>query len=371
MIRHAVVDGPRAVRPAEFAETLALCNRVLRPNGPPTIAEEYPLVLASANAAQLWIMTLDDRVVSHAGTYASAMTLDDRVTLRLGGVSSVATEPNARHRGYASRLVEACCADLQRRGCHFAVLWTEVHAFYQRLGFALLGAELLYRLSSHSLRSGGAGAETAAYTPADLDEVATLRAAVRPYTHRSRAEWQALLGIPKMQVWVARRGGRCVAYIVVGKGEDFRNCCHEWAGDADDVIRLLEHAAVQSRRREVILLTPDDAGPLNTTLQERGAPHIRTDLGMFRCLDPVGTLDAVRPMVEPRLGCSVGLEPAGEGWLLHVGETTVGPITTGDFSALLLGPRRATELLDAPPAVCAQLERGLPLPLFIWGLDSV
>lgn len=371
MIRHAEVDGPRPVQPHEHTEAIALCNRVLRPNGPPTIAEEYPQVFARANAGNMWVITLEGRVVSHVATYASTLELAGGAQLRLGGISSVATEPSARHRGYASRLMEACCRQLDAQGCHFAVLWTEIHAFYERLGFTSLGAELLYRLTPADVRDVTTDADIEASRPAEADTLARLRAAVRPYTHRSPEEWAALRRIPKMQVWVARREGRPAAYLAVGKGEDFRNCCHEWAGDARDVLGLIAHAATRSRRREVILLAPDDAAPLNELLQRRNTPHIRTDLGMFRCLNPVATLDALRPTVEPLVGMPLALEPVDGQWRLHVGEAHVGPFTTEMFSALVLGPRKAMDIFLGPEDVCAALERGFPVPMFIWGLDSV
>lgn len=371
MIRHRTVEGPRPVRPGEAEQAVALCNRVLRPNGPPTIAEEYPRVFMPENAAHQWVITQDDRIISHAATYASTIELAGGATLRLGGLSSVATDPSARRRGYASQLVEACCQDLRAQGCHLAVLWTEVHAFYERLGFASLGSELLYRVPQSNLRRPMSDAELGPYTAADVEPMMALRAAVRPYTRRSETEWAAYLRIPKMQAWVARRGGRCVAYLIVGKGEDFRNCCHEWAGKADALISLLDYAAMQSPRRELILLAPEDSHPLNRALQQLGVPCIRTDLGMLRCLDPVATFEAVRPVLEPRIRASIALEPAGSSWRLRVGDATAGPMSTGEFSALLLGPRKAGDVLAAPPEVCAQLERALPLSLFIWGLDSV
>lgn len=371
MIRHTEKAGPAPVGATDFAETIALCNRVLRPQGPPTIADEYPHVLAPANADHMWIIKSRGRIVSHAATYASTMDVADGLTLRMGGVSSVATDPAFRHRGYASDLVRACCADLQAQGCHFAVLWTEVKAFYEKLGFRSLGSELLYRLTPADLRDVRGNAEIRAACAEDVDALRALRDAQRPVVRRTPAEWEAFLRIPKTQVWVSRRAGSPPAYLAVGKGEDFRNCAHEWAGPARDVVSLLAHATRRSLRRELILLAPDDAGPVNAELQERGTPHIRTDLGMFRCLDVAATAEAIGPWLEARIGARLAVEPEADRWRLRLGDATVGPVSRETFSELLLGPRRARTLLRVSPEVGHTLERALPLPLFIWGFDSV
>lgn len=371
MIRHEELEGPLPVSDADFTETIRLCNRVLRPQGPSSMAEEYPRVLSRENAAHMWVLRARGRIVSHAATYALTAHLDGDLRLQLGGISSVGTDPAFRHRGYASRLVDACVDDLRAQGCHFAVLWTEVKAFYERLGFASSGSELLYRLTPADLRGVKKRGEIAVFADDDLADVMALRTAEAPHVIRSRAEWLAYLRIPKSQVWVARRGGLCTAYVAVGKGEDFRNCAHEWAGDPDDLLALLAHATQRSIRRELILLAPDSASPLNAALQARGVPHILTELGMFRCLDPAATFAVVGPWLADRVGYPVQLSPSGQQWRLAIGETTVDPLSTDTLTALLLGPKRAHELLPAPAAVCRRLERALPLPLFLWGFDSV
>ncbi len=75
----AEFDGPRALRPPEYASALKLINAVLRPNVRGTILKEYPLVLGTDNIENMRVVVRGAEVVSHAAIYFSNLRSGDLV----------------------------------------------------------------------------------------------------------------------------------------------------------------------------------------------------------------------------------------------------------------------------------------------------
>ncbi|HEU4753880.1 MAG TPA: GNAT family N-acetyltransferase, partial [Armatimonadota bacterium] len=92
-------------RPEELFDLVDLANRVFRAGRPGDMGSEYPLVFEAPNAEHLFVARGDGRVVSHVGVcLRDAAILGARV--RVASIGAVATDPDHRGHGLASRLMD-------------------------------------------------------------------------------------------------------------------------------------------------------------------------------------------------------------------------------------------------------------------------
>jgi len=359
------------------AQARALMERVLR--GGASLAEEYPLVFGARAAGEL--ETLEEQGEVRA---ACALLVRDLVCgherLRVGLVGSVCAHEAHRRRGLGRRLLERAEARLAELGCTLGLLWADDPGWYERQGWRAAGCELLYALDAESLAAvvPDADARVRAAAPDDFAALHRLYAAHPTRVDRTLGESRALLGAPGVDTLVLERGRDVVAYACVGRGADLAGCLHEWAGAPDDVLRLArEHLARRSRAGEappLYLMTPSDARALHARLDALGVPGHRGVLGMLKLLDPSAATDFVRRAARGRV-------TAGIGATRDEGVTLLDARFSGPAGELSLAPDALLDLLVPPRgerSAIQSLERAtgtslptLPLPLYLWGLDSI
>src|SRR5437588_11057815 len=89
-------------RTEELVELLELANRVFRRGAPGDMGEEYPLVFEAPNVENLRVARHGESLVGHVGLcIRDAAILGAR--LRVASVGAVATDPEHRGHGIASR----------------------------------------------------------------------------------------------------------------------------------------------------------------------------------------------------------------------------------------------------------------------------
>jgi len=350
---------------------LGLLERVLASR---TLAAEYPLVFDPRFGGETIELVEQGEVRAACACLAREFRIGPHL-VRGGLIGSVATDPDWRRRGLATRCLSRAEDVLRARGCLFALLWADDPGFYLKRGYAPFGSECDYLLVS----------ELADLLP-EPSGVRELRAGDEPFLHRLHArhperversldETRALLGVPGMLTLVRERAGapshppQPVAYACLGRGRDLTDAVHDWAGETEDVLALLRaHLERRFRSREpgaLFLMTPPGASELGYRLLRLGAISKRGILGLGKLLDP----RAASVLLDSVLG---------EHAAAWNGERLV-----------LRGPRANTELdLDAllallfgGPEVCedalALLARlgfervRLPLEPFAFGLDSI
>ena len=97
------MEGPRGLKAHEFESLCTLINTVFRGNGVGRMEEQYPLLFATENFDQLFVMVEDGVVVSHVG----ALTRDISVLgcrMSTMSIGAVATYASHRGRGLATRV---------------------------------------------------------------------------------------------------------------------------------------------------------------------------------------------------------------------------------------------------------------------------
>lgn len=273
------------------ARARALIARVMREGRP--FEAECPLVFGGLLDGEP-----PGRVVSLADggqvLSACAMLARDAVTPvgvhRVGLIGWVVTDPAARGRGLASKVLDAAERALAADGCELVLLWADDPEFYRRRGYTEIGAELDVELLPEVLDRFPNWAATRPLDPArDAESTLELLAAMPAHLRRTTAEHRALLGVPGMRAEVALdEDGRVVAYACEGRGEDLVGVVHEWAGDPRAVLALQARAArrVHARGQRAFAIGPGPTHPVCAAWTELGLTPVPGLLGMAKPLTP-------------------------------------------------------------------------------------
>lgn len=232
----------RPTREADLRELGDLLDGIFRrPRGvmDQSMLTDFPLVFAPSNWRNCRVVEEDGRIVAHAGLWRRELLIDGE-RLVVGVLVSVATHPDFRHRGYAAQAVQALQDLMHEESYDLGLLWTAVPDFYHKLGWELAqprGALVL--LTPERL-----AAEAAAGYPIsrfDLhlhaEEVYTLHEREPIRFARSPEESRSLHSLPKIETWVASRGGRQAAYLVHSLGCSKRGLI-EYGGELEGITEL-------------------------------------------------------------------------------------------------------------------------------------
>ncbi len=378
----------------------------LRADRPGRLEREYPLVLDPMRDARHFTLFQQERPLAHCVLWPRAFPLRG-ARLRTALLSLVFSDPAARGRGHARRVVRAAVEHARQSAeCGLVLLWSEADALYAREGFEPGGSEALLVLDDatleralerwHSdppdLSGSGAPASSTAVRPArprDLAAIARLRSRRAVGTSLTEVDLRCLGDLPDLEIRVAHRGDRVVAFAMRGRGDDLQEVIHDWGGETEGVIRcaraLLGERGPGAR---LCLLAPPIRSQTVWCLRQAGARRIPRPLAWIR----LASLDALRADLS-RVRGAEALNGLVEGeqrdtaapcfhWPMRpergriaqseLLELLFGP--AGAFSPRVAGSDRSTSSEHARRASLGDpdtLEPALPLPLFVWGLESI
>lgn len=365
---------PQLARISEPTDSIReLVELVMRAGAP--LAAEYPLVFRRGHGAAFAVLEEDGRPVSACAILPRDFVVDG-AALRTGLVGSVVTHPDHRGRGLASRVLECAETELSRRGCLLAALWAEDPEYYALRGWRPWGSELDFVLPRELAAHLPDPAGVRLAKPADAGAIHRLHATHRRRVVRTRAETEALLSVPGMDVLVRVRDGEIAAYSCLGRGGDLKDVIHEWAGGAEDMLALvrmhLDLRETLHEQRDLFLMAADEPeDPFLAALIEAGVPSARGVLGMAKVVDPRAACELiVRRHARP------GVELDWQASTNHRGAF----VFRNAARSVTLAPAELLELLVAPRgdastakafAGALGLEPVPPLRPFAWGLDSI
>jgi GNAT superfamily N-acetyltransferase len=221
-----MIDGPRACRPEEFEETIALINATFRANSTQDIRTDYPLIFNHDNLEHMRILKVDDQVVAHVPVAPRRVIAGDD-TFTVGIISPTVTHPDYRHKGYATLCLRDNVRRMQENGWPLSVLWTveATFPFYQNSGWEAVGNQgWVYDLRprDEALFAGG-DYETVRFdrdSDLHLDAVMAFHEAERHRIARTRQEYATLLTLPRIETLLAVEDARIAGYLCVGSGSN-------------------------------------------------------------------------------------------------------------------------------------------------------
>jgi predicted N-acetyltransferase YhbS len=364
-------EGPRALRPEEHASALSLLNSALRVDRPAAILQEYPLVLGKENLENMRVIVRAGEVVSHAAIYFSRLRSGGLI-FNVGGIGSVATHPAHQGQGLGGAVLRDCIRILRERKSHISALWTQRHGFYRNLSYEMAGSNYLFRVKADDLANVTCDCRIIPYAEEYLTAIINIHGREYLRTERTRKEYETYLGIPNTNTLLAIRDGNISAYAVMGKGEDFRHCIHEWGGNPIDLLCLSREFARLWSLSELMALAPAQQTEFARLLEKIGAKKVFEHLAMIRIIDEASLSALLCEYMIARLGGDFHIIRAGKDIIIKVGMEQTQVSTEGVLARVLFGPDPPSTLLKGfSRDTLSTLDRALPIPLFIWGLDSV
>jgi hypothetical protein len=261
---------------------------------------------------------------------------------------------------------------MEDASAHLSILWTQRHEFYRRLGYESAGSSYLFRLGASDLSDLPHTCDIVPYSSRYLPAVIKIHNRELHRTERTAKEYETYLGLPKTHTLLSLRGGEVTAYAVMGKGEDLRNCVHDWGGDAQDLLRLVREFIVSGESSAIMVLTPGEPGEFMQLLRQANIPSAFEHLSMIRVLDVEALSALVGEHISNRIGKSFGIRRTGSGVKIVVGDEEALVEPERNLVRVVFGPEAPSRLLSGiSPETLSALDEALPIPLFVWGLDSV
>jgi hypothetical protein len=217
-------------------------------------------------------------MVAHANIWPRSFLLQDSSNLiNVALVGNVATDPAHQKKGYSSALMQFLTEMATQQNLAALLLWSDLHQFYQKLGFTSWSKELRHTFSRAKLSDLQKNRSitiqqrtTTDLSHSDYRAFLDFRKNTAITLQRSIDEFVTLTTIPHTYLFSIHRNNECVGYFVIGKGADMQGVIHEW-GVTDTpetlaiaIAKLLEWSGYS----DVILIAP-------ATLTRNWETHLR------------------------------------------------------------------------------------------------
>jgi len=367
--QEVTMDGPRAPLESEFGDVVRFFSEQLRPDNAWSIADEYPLAIHPQNLFNLRIIKDNDRYLS--GAVVKNYVIRTHAGLfKVAAIGSVVTHPSHRNQGLSTAILESSLQAAQQQNCDFAILWTDLYDYYRKIGFELAGTEVSlcveneFSAPTQNLKI----VESAKVAP---EAILKLYAQHTCGALRTAADIRRFLTIPNMRIYTAwDHSNQITAYAVEGKGADLTGYIHEWGGSVPALMHLLSHIR-KTQARPITIISPAHSQNLVRSLEAVGARRNDGVLGMIKLINVPSLITKVK-----RYARSLGLDElaleVGDGlYYFGQGDQIFQTDREADLIRLFFGPQMASQIHKFDPKTTKVLESIFPIPLWIWGWDSV
>ncbi len=353
------VEGPRAPTPGEIPSLLQFLNSTLRKNINWSIADEYPTTYDFENRQNLRIIKRGDEVLSHAAV--KSLIIKSTVgLLKVAAIGGVVTSEGHRQKGFSRKVLEDCIALATQQNHDIAILWTNLYELYRKLGFELAGSEISLiidkeipsekRLPLRILK----GANVSASAIEKLYNQHTINSV------RKTTDFEKYLKIPNSSIYTAWTAeNQIVAYAVEGKGADLNGYIHEWGGGVNELVDLFNFI-VRDQKRPLTLMCPSHSQNLLRRLEPATSYIHNGFLGMIKILNSKNVIDKIQQQLRRS-----GLDSPD--WQKTFSEN----LSESQKVRLLFGPIDSQIISKFDDKTKETLTRVLPLPIWIWGWDSI
>ncbi|MFS4458418.1 GNAT family N-acetyltransferase [Bdellovibrio sp. HCB2-146] len=363
------MEGPRSPREAELPQVFDFLNKKLRSEAPWSITAEYPTAFTPQNIHNMRIIADDEKVLSHA-VMKPLIIKSPHVIFKVGAIGSVVTDDAARGQGLSTQIITDCLKSATEQSCDIAILWTDLFDFYRRMGFELAGSEVSFVIEEEfnvppvNLRFS----DDPKVSP---DAIYRLYASHSVNSVRTIEETRKFLSIPQTKVYTAwETNGQLAAYAIEGKGVDLGGYIHEWGGSVSKLMALFAYIRAQKKQPYTIIV-PRHSQNLINQLQTKEVTMNSGFLGMIKLVNFDQLAAKIKRAFRAEGVADIVLEKHPAHFVFGVGQELVTIEQETDLVKLLFGPidYRALGLFKEETVV--KLEKVLPLPLWVWGWDSI
>lgn len=367
------MEGPRAPDQHEYAEVMQFLKETLRPESNWNLADEYPTALTMSNLHNLRIIK-DDKILSHA-VLKPLIIKTPMMIWKVAAIGSVVTDESRRNQGLSRKIIDDCLSEAKKQNCDIAILWTSLHDFYRKMGFELAGSEISFLIDRSILPSSPSQVikdqlrfvEGLQVSPESLFKLYQQHTVG---SQRTIEDFKKFLQIPNTRLYTAwDNQNRLVSYAVEGKGADLKDYFHEWGGSVPHLTALVGWIWNQRQQPFHFMLGGHNLN-LSSYFVKNGLSEHYGFLGMIKIVNKESFFHKVRKAAKSIGVGDFVLETTNEG------KTRLGFLNDSvliendrDLVQVLLGP--VPEIPALRTQTMERLERILPLPLWIWGWDSI
>ena len=361
-----------AIQPldSEMDDVIRFLNKHLRPDTSWSIKEEYPLVFDSKNSGNVRIIKDAEKILAHA--VSKYLLIKTPVGIfKVAAIGSVVTDPKFRNQGHSQKVLEASLEAAKTHGCDFAILWTDIYDFYRKLGFELSGSEIGMKIdSSFSYLNEE---QLRIESTSNVSSEALLKVYNKHLvgTIRIPADIQSYLKIPNMKLYTAWDSkNQLRSYAALGKGADLNGYVHEWGGGVSDLLTMFQHIQ-RVENRTLTVISPAHSQNLIRQMETAGASVNNGFLGMIKILDTKNLFFKMKRHTRSRGYDKFVMEKRNGEYYFGNGEAIFKTSCERDIVKLLFGPQRPSDLFKFDPDTEKVLNDVLPVPMWIWGWDSI
>lgn len=363
------MEGPRSPQEAELPRVLKFLSQTLRAQATWSIAAEYPTALTPQNIHNIRIISEGDRVLSHA-VLKPLIVKSPYVMFKVGAIGSVVTDENHRGRGLSTKIIQDCLKSASEQQCDIAILWTDQFDFYRKMNFELAGSEVSFVIEEN-FEANAAGLKMMSDNKVSPDSIHRLYSTHTVSSVRTIEETRKFMQIPQTKVYTAwEANGQLAAYAIEGKGVDLGGYIHEWGGQTSKLMALLSYIRKEKNQPFTIII-PRHSQNLITQLQAQKTTMNNGFLGMIKIIHFDQLAAKIKRAFRAEGIADIVLEKSGDHYLFGVGSELFTIREETDLVRLLFGPLDYKSLGMFKDETCDKLTKILPLPLWIWGWDSI
>lgn len=363
------MQGPRPPETHELKQVVDFLDANLRQDLKWTITSEYPTALTQNNIHNMSIITEDEKIVSHA-VLKTLIIKTPFAIFKVGAIGSVVTDPNYRQRGHSRKNIERCIQMAEEQQCDIVVLWTDQFDFYRKLGFELAGFDYSYVIeSAKPIKNKNLRFESGN----NVDPAALNRLYSQHTVHalRSNDDFKQYLKIPNSNLFTAwNQQNQIVAYAVEGKGLDLINYVHEWAGQTEALMDLFNYI-YQQKQSPLTIMTPSHSENLHRNLEACTALAHQGFLGMLKLINKKQLFAKIKRAFRAEGLEQIVLEEQNGMIIFGYGTDLYTLDKETDLTQILFGPMSIANLDFMAAATKEKLTTLLPLPIWVWGWDSI
>lgn len=367
------MEGPRSPYEEEYPKVLNFLHDSLRPNIKWSIEQEYPTALNLANLNNIKVIIDDENVVSHA-VMKPLIVKTPLLLFKVAAIGSVVTADAYRQQGHSTKVIDDCLKSAREQGCDLAVLWTEIHDFYRRVGFELAGSEVRMTINKPLTLDAQLPFKVVKGTQIDPEAVLQLYQQHRVTTLRTIAEVRKFMNIPNSNFYSAwDENGKLVAYAVEGKGVDLVGYVHEWGGQVTPLMNLFNYIYndLKSSQNALTILGPAHSTNLNAKMIDAGAFVSNGYLGMINILRPEQFCSKIKRVARYLNIDEFIFERRDEFYYIGTPNKIFKTDSSTDIVKLVFGPTKPTDLYAFDDHTVEIFEKIFPLQFWMWGWDSI
>jgi predicted acetyltransferase len=291
---------------------------------------------------------------------------------KIGAIGSVVTQSEYRNKGLSKRILEDCLEVCKAQQCDIAILWTNLYDFYQKLGFTLAGYEINLQIDENFKVPQNSHLRVLKSTQVDPHALLKLMNQHSVMTVRTPEDIRKLMNIPSSNIYTAWDSqSQIYAYAVEGKGADLSGYVHEWGGSVSELCEVFKHIQTE-KKTPIHVIAPKHSVNLINTLEQAGARKNVGFLGMIKIIDQDSLFKKIHKYAKLSLGINnLVLEKMNNEYRIGTIQQYLTTQQISDLALLIFGPHKFADLKGMNQASVETLSKIFPLPLWLWGWDSI